>query len=111
VSGVVESGYNGDLVEQLPQLTRAELWGLEEPGRVWPGADPLVGDAAPALHVLHEPFVPEVAELPDGDEAGEPAEHPGQQGGSVLSRPADAQEPDAIGIDRGWIASPGEHGG
>ena len=44
VSGVVESGYNGDLVEQLPQLTRAELRGLKEPGQVWTGADPLVGE-------------------------------------------------------------------
>jgi bifunctional non-homologous end joining protein LigD len=44
VSGVVESGYDGDLVEQLPQLTRAELRALEEPGRVWPGADALVGE-------------------------------------------------------------------
>jgi bifunctional non-homologous end joining protein LigD len=44
VSGVVESGYNGDLVEQLPRLTRVELRVLQQQGQVWTGADPLVGE-------------------------------------------------------------------
>jgi ATP-dependent DNA ligase len=41
---VVESGYGRELVEQLPQLTRAELRTLREPGRTWDGNDPLVGE-------------------------------------------------------------------
>jgi bifunctional non-homologous end joining protein LigD len=44
VSGVVESGYNGDLVEQLPRLTRVELRVLQQQGQVWTGASPLVGE-------------------------------------------------------------------
>lgn len=43
MAGVVESGYGRDLVDQLPQLTRAELRALREPGRVWQGSDPLIG--------------------------------------------------------------------
>ncbi|HEX2294751.1 MAG TPA: hypothetical protein VHN37_05520 [Actinomycetota bacterium] len=44
MAGVVESGYGRDLVEQLPQLTRADLRVLGKPGRVWGGSEPLVGD-------------------------------------------------------------------
>jgi hypothetical protein len=44
VSSVVESGYNGDFVERLPRLTRRELRALQQPGHVWSGADPLVGE-------------------------------------------------------------------
>jgi bifunctional non-homologous end joining protein LigD len=44
VSGVVESGYGPDLVEQLPHLTRPELRALQQPGQVWTGDDPLVGE-------------------------------------------------------------------
>jgi hypothetical protein len=43
LAGVVESGYGRELVDQLPQLTRAELRMLREPGRIWDGSDPLVG--------------------------------------------------------------------
>jgi hypothetical protein len=43
MAGVVEAGYGRDLIEQLPQLTRAQLRVLREPGRVWAGSDPLVG--------------------------------------------------------------------
>ncbi len=41
-AGVVESGYGRDLVECLPQLTRAHLRAVREPGRVWDGPEPLV---------------------------------------------------------------------
>lgn len=44
VAGVVESGYGRELVEQLPALTRRELRMLQQPGRVWEGKDPLVGE-------------------------------------------------------------------
>lgn len=44
VSGVVESGYGPHLVGQLPHLTRPELRALQEPGHVWTGDDPLVGE-------------------------------------------------------------------
>lgn len=44
ISGVVESGYGRDLVEQLPQLTRAEYLALQTPGRVWAGEPPLAGE-------------------------------------------------------------------
>ena len=44
VAGVVESGYGRELAEQLPQLTRSELRTLREPGRVWVGPDPLIGE-------------------------------------------------------------------
>jgi hypothetical protein len=44
VSGVVESGYGRDLVERLPQLTRAEYRALQTPGRVWAGDAPLGGE-------------------------------------------------------------------
>jgi bifunctional non-homologous end joining protein LigD len=44
VSGVVESGYGADLVEQLPRLTRADLRALQQLGHVWTGASPLVGE-------------------------------------------------------------------
>jgi bifunctional non-homologous end joining protein LigD len=44
VSGVVESGYGPDLVEQLPHLTRPDLRALQQPGRVWAGDAPLVGE-------------------------------------------------------------------
>lgn len=43
-AGVVESGYGRDLVEQLPQLTRAQLRALGRPGRLWEGPEPLVGE-------------------------------------------------------------------
>jgi hypothetical protein len=62
VSGVVESGYDGDLVEQLPQLTRAELRVLQQPDQVWTGASPLVGEVkflewSPAGGVRHATLV------------------------------------------------------
>lgn len=41
---VVESGYGADLVEQLPHLTRLELRALQQPGQVWTGDTPLVGE-------------------------------------------------------------------
>jgi bifunctional non-homologous end joining protein LigD len=44
VSGVVESGYGRELVEQLPELTRAELREAQKPGHVWAGSAPFVGD-------------------------------------------------------------------
>jgi bifunctional non-homologous end joining protein LigD len=44
VSGVVESGYGRELVEQLPVLTRAELREAQKPGHVWAGSAPFVGD-------------------------------------------------------------------
>jgi bifunctional non-homologous end joining protein LigD len=44
VSGVVESGYGSDLVEQLPHLTRQELRALQQPGQVWTGDTPLAGE-------------------------------------------------------------------
>ena len=44
VSGVVESGYGRDLVERLPQLTRAEYRALQTPGCVWAGVAPLAGE-------------------------------------------------------------------
>ena len=44
VAGVVESGYGRDLVEQLPALTRGQLRSLQQPGRVWEGDDPIVGE-------------------------------------------------------------------
>ena len=44
VSGVVESGYGPDVVEQLPHLTRPELRALQQPGHVWTGDTPLVGE-------------------------------------------------------------------
>jgi hypothetical protein len=44
MSGVVESGYGPDLVEQLPRMTRPELCVLQQPGHVWTGVDPLVGE-------------------------------------------------------------------
>jgi hypothetical protein len=42
MSGVVESNYDGDLVEQLPWLIRGDLRALQQPGKVWTGASPLV---------------------------------------------------------------------
>ena len=44
MSGVVESGYGPDLTELLPRLKRQELRGLQQPGCVWTGDSPLVGD-------------------------------------------------------------------
>jgi ATP-dependent DNA ligase len=44
LAGVVESGYGRDLVEQLPAPTRSELDSLQEPGRVWDGNEPMIGD-------------------------------------------------------------------
>lgn len=44
LAGVVESGYGRDLVEQLPALTRGELRSLQQPGRVWEGEEPMVGE-------------------------------------------------------------------
>ena len=44
VSGVVESGYDRELVDRLPELTRAQLRDLQNPGRVWTGGGPLVGE-------------------------------------------------------------------
>ena len=44
VSGVVESGYDRDLVEQLPHLTRSEFRALQEAGHVWTRDAPLVGE-------------------------------------------------------------------
>jgi bifunctional non-homologous end joining protein LigD len=43
VAGVVESGYGRDLVDQLPRLTRSEVRSLREPGRLWDGDEPMVG--------------------------------------------------------------------
>jgi bifunctional non-homologous end joining protein LigD len=43
VAGVVESGYGRDLVDQLPTLTRRDFRSLQQPGRVWEGADPIIG--------------------------------------------------------------------
>jgi bifunctional non-homologous end joining protein LigD len=43
VSGVVESGYDRELVDRLPELSRAQLRELQEPGRVWTGGAPFVG--------------------------------------------------------------------
>ncbi len=40
-SGVVESGYDGDLVQQLPWLTRGDLRALQQLGKVWTGASQL----------------------------------------------------------------------
>jgi bifunctional non-homologous end joining protein LigD len=44
MSGVVETGYGPDLVEQLPRLTRPELRALQQPGQVWMGKNALVGE-------------------------------------------------------------------
>jgi bifunctional non-homologous end joining protein LigD len=44
VAGVVESGYGRDLVEQLPALTRRQLRSLQQPGRIWQGDAPMVGE-------------------------------------------------------------------
>jgi bifunctional non-homologous end joining protein LigD len=44
VAGVVESGYSRELVEQLPELTRADLEELQKPGGVWIEAAPLAGE-------------------------------------------------------------------
>jgi hypothetical protein len=44
MSGVVEPGYGADLVELLPHLTRLELRALQQPGRLWTGDDPPVGE-------------------------------------------------------------------
>jgi bifunctional non-homologous end joining protein LigD len=44
VAGVVESGYGRGLVDQLPALTRRQLRWLQQPGRVWEGDDPIVGE-------------------------------------------------------------------
>ena len=44
VAAVVESGYGRELVDRLPHLTRAEFRDLQQPGRVWEGATPLVGN-------------------------------------------------------------------
>jgi hypothetical protein len=43
LAGVVESGYGSDLVEQLPRLTRSEVRILQQPGRLWEGNKPMVG--------------------------------------------------------------------
>jgi bifunctional non-homologous end joining protein LigD len=44
VAGVVESGYGRDLVQQLPALTRRQLRSLQQPGQVWEGSEPLIGE-------------------------------------------------------------------
>jgi hypothetical protein len=44
LSGMVESGYGPDLVEQLPHMTRPELRVLQQTGQVWAGDAPLVGE-------------------------------------------------------------------
>jgi hypothetical protein len=43
VSGVVESGYDRELVDRLPQLSRRELREFQKPGHTWTGATPLLG--------------------------------------------------------------------
>ncbi|HVL40122.1 MAG TPA: hypothetical protein VM328_12095, partial [Fimbriimonadaceae bacterium] len=63
VAGVVESGYGRDLVEQLPALTRRELGSLQQPGRVWEGAAPIVGEVkylewSPAGGLRHARLLP-----------------------------------------------------
>jgi bifunctional non-homologous end joining protein LigD len=44
VSGVVESGYGRELVEQLPDLTRAELREAQKSGHIWTGSSPFMGE-------------------------------------------------------------------
>jgi hypothetical protein len=43
-AGVVESGYGRELVDELPQLTRAQLRALGEPGRCWEGQEPATAE-------------------------------------------------------------------
>jgi bifunctional non-homologous end joining protein LigD len=43
VSGAVESGYDRELVDRLPELSRGQLRELQNPGRVWTEGAPLVG--------------------------------------------------------------------
>ncbi|MFN2490950.1 MAG: hypothetical protein ABR529_14705 [Actinomycetota bacterium] len=62
MAGVVESGYGRDLVDQLPQLTRAEVRELQKPGRVWEGNDSLFGEVkflewSPAGGLRHATFI------------------------------------------------------
>jgi bifunctional non-homologous end joining protein LigD len=64
VAGVVESGYGRDLVEQLPALTRRDLRSLQQPGRVWEGVEPIVGEVkylewSPAGGLRHASLVGE----------------------------------------------------
>ena len=77
VAGIVESGYGRDLIEQLPALTRQELRSLQQPGRVWEGADPIVGavkylEWSPAGGLRHATVVREAqfVEKPEVDTAG-----------------------------------------
>jgi bifunctional non-homologous end joining protein LigD len=67
VSSVVESGYDRELVDRLPELSRAQLRELQKPGRVWTGSAPLVGQVkflewSPAGGLRHAvlvgPFTP-----------------------------------------------------
>ena len=43
-AAVVESGYGRELVEELPEMTRAELRELQEPDRLWTRSVPLRAD-------------------------------------------------------------------
>jgi bifunctional non-homologous end joining protein LigD len=51
-AGVVESGYGRELVDRLPQLKRADLRTLAEPGRCWDGTEP------PAAVIKYLEWVP-----------------------------------------------------
>lgn len=43
-AAVVESGYGRDLVDLLPEMTRAELRELQQPDRLWTRSVPLTGE-------------------------------------------------------------------
>ena len=62
-AGGVESGRGRELVDQLPELTSAELRALEAPGRCWEGVEPATAEIkylewSPTVGLRHASVVP-----------------------------------------------------